>query len=239
VAELASQSGFDCVWADLEHVANDYSTIESQILAAKCHDVDMLVRVPRGSYSDYIRPLEMDATGIMVPHVMSLAEAKQVVSMTRFAPLGRRSVDSGNADGAYGHVPFLEYFRDANEQRFVVLQIEDPEPLEEIDAIAALEGYDMLFFGPSDFSVAIGVPGQWDHPRIADARRRLAGSARKYGKSAGTVGSPKNLADLVALGYRFVSLGADVVGLGSYCLGLMEAASSIVNALKSKSPSAG
>ena len=62
-AEIAAMSGFTCIWADLEHVPNDLSVIENQALAAKAHDVDMLVRVSRGGYSDYIRPLEMDATG--------------------------------------------------------------------------------------------------------------------------------------------------------------------------------
>ena len=76
VSEIAAQNGIDCVWLDMEHCGNDYSVIERQILSAKCHDTDALVRVPRGSYSDYVRPLELDATGIMVPHVMNLEDAR-------------------------------------------------------------------------------------------------------------------------------------------------------------------
>ena len=71
VAEIAAASGIDCIWICLEHVPNDLREVENQIRAAKLYDVDAVVRVPRGSYSDLIRPLEMDATGIMVPHVMS------------------------------------------------------------------------------------------------------------------------------------------------------------------------
>jgi 4-hydroxy-2-oxoheptanedioate aldolase len=218
--EIAAMAGFDCIWLDMEHVPNDLSTIERGILAAKAHDTDTMVRVARGSYSDHIRPLEMDAAGIMVPHVMSLADAKSVVQMTRFHPLGRRPVDGGNADAAYCGVDFQEYLGQANEQRFVVVQIEDPEPLAELDEIAALSGIDMLFFGPGDFSQGIGAPGDWDDPRISDARRRVAQAATAHGKFAGTVGSLDSLDSLIEMGYRFVSIGADVVGLSNYCQGI-------------------
>ncbi|HCU37363.1 MAG TPA: aldolase [Armatimonadetes bacterium] len=216
-SEIAARCGFDCVWTDVEHVPNDWTAIEQQVWATKAYDVDLLVRVARGSYSDYVRPLELDAAGIMVPHLMSAEDARQVVRMTRFHPVGRRPVDGGNADGAYCGIDFNEYLRQANEQRFIILQIEDPEPLEELDEIAAVEGYDMLLFGPGDFSHGIGKPGQWDAPEIANARRRVAEAAIAHGKFAGTVGGPDNLAELVEMGYRFVNVGADVIALMAYC----------------------
>ncbi len=221
--EIAAMAGFDCLWTDMEHVPNDLSVLEQCVWAAKAHDADLLVRVPRSSYSDYIRPLEMDAAGIMVPHVMSLADAQSVVRMTRFHPIGRRPVDGGNADGAYCGIEFLDYLKQANEQRMVILQIEDPEPLDELDAIAALPGFDMLFFGPGDFSHGIGAPGQWNHPKLLETRRRVAEAALAHGKFAGTVGSPENIDELIALGYRFLSLGADVIGLSQYCKTIMDA----------------
>ena len=217
VAELASMCGFDCIWLDQEHIGLDWSLMASGIWAAKTNDSDVMVRVARGSYSDYVRPLEMDATGILVPHVMNLEDAKRVVQMTRFHPVGRRPVDGGNADGGYTDMDFNEYLKQANEQRFVILQIEDPEPLDELEAIAELEGYDMLFFGPGDFSHGIGAPGQWDHPLLKETRKRVAEAAGKYGKYAATVGSPENYKELVDMGYRFINLGADVVGLLNYC----------------------
>lgn len=217
VVEIASMAGFDCIWTDMEHVPNDFSIIEKQILAAKAYNTDIMVRVSRGGYSDYIRPLEMDASGIMVPHIMSLEDAKNVVKMTRFHPIGRRPVDGGNADGAFCNVEFNEYLKQANEQRFLIVQIEDPEPLKMIEEIAALDGIDMLFFGPGDFSQGIGAPGQFNHPDLVKAREVVAKTAAKYGKFAGTVGSPENMDELIRIGYRFISVGADVVGLGQYC----------------------
>ncbi len=216
-------AGFDCLWIDQEHQALDWSTLAAHIWAAKSQDTDTMIRVARGSYSDYIRPLELDATGILVPHIMSLADAKAVVEMTKFHPIGRRPIDGGNADGAYTKYDMLPYMEYANKQRFVVLQIEDPEPLADLDAIAALDGVDMLFFGPADFSQGIGAPGQWDHPLLLEARKNVAAAARKFGKYAATVGGPGNAKELRELGYQFINMGADVVGVRSYFEGLVKA----------------
>jgi 4-hydroxy-2-oxoheptanedioate aldolase len=216
VAEIAAMSGFDCIWTDREHVANDWATVEKQVMAAKMYDVDTVVRVARGSYSDYIRPLELDAAGIMVPHVMGLDDARAVVRTTKFHPLGMRPIDGGNADGAYCRTDFHEYLRLANEQRFNILQIEDIEALPELEEIIKLPGMDMIFFGPGDFSQSIGAPGQFDHPKLLETRKRIAELAVKHGKFAGTVGSTANAAELAAMGYRFISVGADVVALSKY-----------------------
>jgi 4-hydroxy-2-oxoheptanedioate aldolase len=213
VVEIMAMAGYDCLWLDMEHVPNDWLNLEKQILAAKAHGTDVLVRVSRGSYSDHVKPLELDATGIMVPHIMGLEDARNVARMTRFHPIGRRPVDGGNADGAYCQVNFLDYLKQANEQRFVVVQIEDPEPLPELEAIAQVPGIDMLFFGPGDFSQGIGAPGQWGHPEMARTRQRVAEVCRAHGKFAGTVGSPAQAPELVAMGYQFISIGADVVHL--------------------------
>ena len=214
--EVAALSGVDCVWSDMEHGPNDFSAVEKQILAAKAYNTDILVRVPRGSYSDLIKPMEMDATGIMVPHIMSLADAKNVVKMTRFHPIGLRPIDGGNADGAFCRIDLCEYIKQANERRFVSIQIEDPEPLDELEEIAALDGIDMLFFGPGDFSQGIGAPGQWNHQELLNARKRVAAVAADNGKFAGTVGSVDNLKELISLGYNFINMGADVLGLNRY-----------------------
>jgi len=179
-----------------------------------------VVRVARGSYSDHIRPLELDATGIMVPHVMSLEDARNVVRMTRFHPVGLRPVDGGNADGKYCNVPFVDYLQQANEERFIIVQIEDPEPLDDLDAICALDGIDIILFGPGDFSHGIGAPGQFEHPDLLAARRRVAECANRHGKVAGTVGGLGNLQELIDMGFRFVNLGADVLALSQYYQGI-------------------
>ena len=213
VVEIAAMSGVDCVFLCMEHVPNTLRDIENQVRAAKMFDVDSLVRVPRGSYSDLILPLEMDATAILVPHMMSAADARQIVRQTRFHPIGRRPLDGGNADGSYCAIPGPEYIRQANAERMVVVQIEDPEPLDDLEEIAAMEGIDILFFGPGDFSQGIGAPYDFSHPKVVETLHRIPDVARRHGKFAGTVANPANRQELIDMGYRFLSMGADVVML--------------------------
>lgn len=224
-------SGMDCIWADMEHVANDWSVIEKQALVAKAYGIDLIVRTPRGAYSDCIKPLELDAAGILIPHVMNLQEAKEIVYYTKFYPLGRRPIDGGNADGFYTNLDIKIYMQQANERRFNMLQIEDPEPLPDLEDIIALPGVDMVFFGPGDFSQGIGAPGEWDHPTIKETQRRIAELAVKHGKFAATAGDIGNLKGLIEMGYRFISIGADVVGLSEYYQNLFKGISGVEIAL--------
>lgn len=216
VIELAGLSGVDAVWLCTEHVPNDWLGLENQIRAARIHDVDTLVRVSRGSYSDYIRPLEADATGIIVPHVCSADEARQIVNWVRFHPIGQRAIDGGNIDGQFCRLPIEEYIRHGNTERLLILQIESPEALDEVERIAAIPGFDGLFFGPGDFSHRIGKAGQLDAPEVAQARKRIATAARQHGKFAMTAGFIAPFDVLVDEGYQIFNVGADVVGLGSY-----------------------
>jgi len=215
IIELAGLVGFDCVWTCMEHVPNSLDTIENQIRASKMFDMDIVVRVRRGSYSDLILPLEADATAIMIPHVMNLEDAKRIVYYTKFHPIGRRPWDGGNSDGQFCLLPGKDYHEQANRERFNILQVEDPEVLDDMEEIAKLPGVDMIFFGPGDFSQGIGTPGDFSNPKIEETRKRLADVANKYGKFAGTVGGPDSLERLSKMGYHFVNVGSDVTVLGN------------------------
>ena len=147
---------------------------------------------------------------------MSLEDAKQVVYYTKFSPVGRRPIDGGNADGAYCLVAEQEYIKTANEERFVVVQIEDTEPMAELEEICALPGLDMIFFGPADFSQGAGHTYDLGCAEVVEARKRVAECARRHGKFAGTTGGVGNFDALVDMGYTFISTGADVCGLSDY-----------------------
>lgn len=214
--DIMGMIGFDCVWLCNEHVPTDWHTLENQIRAAKMHDMDVMVRVAKGCYSDYVKPLEADATGIMVPHVFSAEEARNVVRMTRFMPVGRRPIDGGNADGRYCMIPAEEYTAFANRERFVMVQIEDPEPMGKLDEICAVAGIDVVFFGPGDFSHGSGLVGQYSHPDVLAARKRVAEACREHGKWAGVPASVDTAEQAVDEGFLFLAIGADVVGIAQY-----------------------
>lgn len=223
VAEIFASAQPDAIWLCMEHTSATYEQMENQIRAAKLYDVDTLVRVPRGSYSDYIRPLEMDAAGLIVPHVMNVQDATTVRDITKFAPVGKRAVDGGNNDAKFTRVSFLDYLETANRERFVCHQIEDPGALDSIESIAELDGVDALFFGPGDFSVAMGIPGQIQHPEIKAVRKRVAEIARKHNKIAATVAGPADLPEYVDLGYNLLNIGADVIALAGYADDMLSA----------------
>lgn len=231
--EIACLSGIDAVWLCNEHVPNDWVGLENQIRAARIHDVDTFVRVCRGSYSDYIRPLEADATGIIVPHVASADEARQIVEWVRFHPHGKRALDGGNTDGQYCLVPLADYIAHTNSQRVLILQIESPEALENVEEIAAVPGFNGLLFGPGDFSHRIGQAGALDHPLVVAARKRVAAAATANGKFAMASGIIAPFPDLVAEGYRVFNLGADVLGLAAYCRQRVEVLQREINAVTS------
>ena len=227
VAEMAASYGFDCLWLCMEHCANTLEQMENQVRAAKIFDVDCLIRVPRGSYSDMIRPLEMDAAGIIVPHCMSADEAAEIARMTRFHPIGRRSVDGGNADACYCNVSIPDYIQQSNEERIICVQIEDPESLEQVEEIAQVEGINMFYFGPQDFSHAIGLPGQTKHPDVQDARRRVAAAGKKHGVFCGTSRAGLPFDELIEMGYQLITPGSDVIGLKIYWENMLKELSEI------------
>ncbi len=216
VIEIAAMCGFDAIWLDMEHVPTDWRTIEEGIRAAKVYDVDTVVRIEKGSYSDYIRPLEADAAGIIVPHLMSLKEAKDIVKTTKFHPLGLRPADGGNADGAYCMIDFTSYIQEANKNRFVCVQVEDVEVMADLEKIVELDGIDMILFGPGDYSQSLGKPGVMNNPELERVRKVIADVCRKYNKFAATLGKPADYKKLVDMGYSFINIGADVIGLSNY-----------------------
>ncbi len=216
IIEIAGLCGLDAVWLCTEHVPNDWISLENQIRAARIHDIDTLVRVGRGSYSDYIRPFEAGATGIIVPHVNSEEEARQIVEWVRFYPLGKRALDGGNIDGNFCLMSASDYTEHSNQERIVILQIESPEALVEVEKIAAVPGYDGLLFGPGDFSHRVGRVGQIRIPEVVAARKRVAAAALKNGKFAMTAGLIAEFSELVSEGYRVFGIGADVVAISSY-----------------------
>ncbi len=214
--EIAGLSDFDCLWVCTEHVPNDWAVVEKQVLAAKAYDKDLLVRVARGSYSDLIKPLELDASGIMVPHVLNTEDARQIVYYTRFHPIGRRPIDGGNADGRFCNIPVADYLRQSNERKMLIVQIEDKEAAPYVEEICALEGIDVVFFGPGDYSHSLGIPGEINHPMVEEMRRNVALACRKHGKFAGTTCSPQEVPRIRDMGYQFISTGGDVLGLHNY-----------------------
>ncbi|MBI4907088.1 MAG: aldolase [Acidobacteria bacterium] len=209
-AEILGRTGFDVIWYDLEHRAISANTIDAVSLACRHAQIDLMVRIRKTGYNEPMQMLECGANGIMVPHCCSAAEARQWVDWARFPPEGRRGLDGSGADADWGLADMPAYVCNANRETFLILQIEDREALDQIDEIAAVPGYDLLFVGPADLCMSLGVPFQFDHPLIEAAHDKVAAAAAKHGKWWGTITSTAAIAQrMLDKGARMVTCGAD------------------------------
>ena len=125
-------------------------------------------------------------------------------------------MDGGNSDAHYSLSPLSDYLREANENTFVIVQVEDPEAIDSIEKIAGVDGIDALFVGPTDLSQALGVPGQLDHPKITEIIARVADACRKKRKNWGLPVTLETVPKYLEMGARFLACGADVLGLREY-----------------------
>src|SRR3989304_622442 len=150
VFEMASLMGMDGLWMDMEHHTYSLETATSMIRAARIGPCDVVARPGKGEFMRMGRMLEAGAHGIMYPRCDNAAEAAEVVRWAKFSPLGRRGADGANADMPYCTMPLAQYVKEANEQTFIVIQIEEEAAVEQVEEIAAVEGVDVIFLGPGD-----------------------------------------------------------------------------------------
>ncbi len=211
--EMVGLMGFDCIWVDMEHHVFSLETVQDRIRAARLGSgADTMVRPAKGEFMHLARMLEAGASGIMYPRCSSAEEARRVVQAMKFHPLGIRGFDGGNRDMPFCSMPMDEYTKQANEQTFLLVQIEEPEAVEQAEDIAAVEGVDGLFFGPADFSVLSNIPGQMRHPLILDAREKIAKAAERAGKHWGTpAGSVEHFKELKDMGAKLIPYCADII----------------------------
>ena len=210
--ELTSLLGFDAIWMDMEHHGYSLETAGNLMRAARVGSSDILCRPAKGEFMRMARMLEAGAQGIMYPRCEDAAEAAQVVRWAKFTPHGERGVDSGNADTPYCSMPLTDYLTEANQQTFVVIQLEQPSAVAQADKIAKVDGVDVLFLGPGDFSILAGIPGQFDHPKIQQALDQIAAAAKSAGKNWGCPAfSLEHAKTLLEMGARFITFSGDLL----------------------------
>ena len=205
--EMAANAGFDWLLLDVEHGAGDHSDLPGQMQAAGASAP--FVRIENNDPPRFKRVLDLGASGVMVPYVSTVEEAEQAVASMRYPPRGIRGVAKLNRGSAFGF-DFDEYFTRSHELLTTVVQIETGEAVANIDQIAGVDGVDVLFIGPLDLSVNLGVPQQFDSPTFLEARQKVSDAARKAGKAAGILLlSPDQVAGTVEAGFTFIALGSD------------------------------
>lgn len=210
LAEVLGRIGYDVIWFDMEHRAFTYDKLDPVSHACRASNIDLMVRVLKTGYTSPMRALEFGADGIMVPHVQSVEEARQWVDWVRFPPLGRRGFDGAGIDAHYGFADAREYLKTADENVFLVLQIEDKEAVDCVEEIAAVPGVDLLFVGPADLTISLGIPFEFDHPLLRQAIERVARATEKAGNWWGIpTGSLEQARTALHRGARLITAGND------------------------------
>jgi 2-dehydro-3-deoxyglucarate aldolase/4-hydroxy-2-oxoheptanedioate aldolase len=211
VRYLGMTGAFDGFWVDVEHGGLTTADIEIAAAAGQAHGLECFVRVPPTDYATVTRCFESGATGVMAAQIRSAAEAEEFVQWAKFAPRGRRGLNPLGFDGRYGTIPLSEFAETANEETFVAIQIETAGAVDEVDGIAAVNGVDLLFVGPSDLSQAVGVIGDFMGAPSLEAVDRVAAACSAYGKHWGAVTpNPQYAALLIEKGCTLISVVNDV-----------------------------
>jgi 4-hydroxy-2-oxoheptanedioate aldolase len=208
-AEIIAGAGFDWIVIDGEHAPNDIPSLLAQLHAMRGGTAEPVFRVPWNDAVIIKRALDVGARSLLVPFVQNAQEAHKAVAATRYPPLGIRGVALGPRANDYGRIK--GYHRNAHLDTCVLVQLESRAALLEIEAIAAVEGVDGLFIGPSDLAADFGHLGNPKHPEVQEAIKDAVERIRKAGKSAGIfAGDIEDVDFFFGLGFNFISTGSDV-----------------------------
>ncbi|MBX7072534.1 MAG: hypothetical protein K1X71_05255 [Pirellulales bacterium] len=208
---FAVGGGFDGFWLDQEHGGLTYEQVCVGAVCARANDMDCFVRLAPISYAHVTQAFEAGAGGVMAARVESAAQAEEFVRWTKFAPRGNRGMNTGGRDALFTHKSQKQFAEEANRDHLVSIQIEMLGALEEVEQIAAIDGVDLLFIGPSDLSQALGHLGEVTHPKIWEAAERVAAACRQHGKYWGILPSDdETTARALRMGAKFLIIGGDV-----------------------------
>src|SRR5205823_2230408 len=213
IAMIAAACGFDAVYIDLEHNPTSLETAAAVCVAALGMGITPIARVTSHDAHDATRILDCGAQGVMVPHVQNAAEARAIVEACLYAPKGHRSAFGSGPALGYAAIGQAEVCRRLNDETLLMAMIETPEAVGNAEAIAAVEGIDVLHIGASDLSTEMGIPGQYQHERMRAAFETVAKAARSHGKSMGVGGVRQDFefqSWLLRLGVRYLTGGSDV-----------------------------
>ncbi|MEX0885228.1 MAG: aldolase/citrate lyase family protein [Phycisphaeraceae bacterium] len=222
--EMAGLAGLDWVLIDMEHGAGDQSELVHQLQAVDATPAAGIVRIACNDPARFKRVLDLGASGVMVPYVNTGDEAERAARAMRYPPAGVRGVARLNRASSFG-VDFDAYFSAASHELLTIVQIETSEAVDNVAAIAGVEGVDVIFVGPLDLTTSMGIQGQYDHERFTAALDHVADAARSAGKAAGILlPSQAMLKPTLARGYSFVALGSDG---GMVASGMRDAAAAV------------
>jgi 2-keto-3-deoxy-L-rhamnonate aldolase RhmA len=208
--KMLAMAGHDFLWWDMEHNFYDWDQILNLVQLTYLNGMTPLVRVTDLSYANVARALDAGAQGIVIPRVDNAEQAEQAVSYAKYPPRGRRGA-GGMARNFYETKSALQSVQDGNAETMVILQLEHPDTIGELDAICQIDGVDVICVGPQDLSVNMGIHGQFENPLFLDAIDKINEVCAKYDKPVGMVSrDAASFKTWNGLGCRFLVCNSDL-----------------------------
>ena len=209
-AEIGAGAGFDWILLDSEHSPNDIASLLLALQTVAPYPTQAIVRPPIGDAVTIKRLLDIGAQTLLIPMVETVEQAQALVAATRYPPDGVRGVSSQTRAGRWGRIN--GYLKQAGEDICLLVQIESIRGLDNAAAIAAVDGVDGVFVGPSDLAAALGHLGETGHADVTAAVERAGREIMAAGKPAGILIPDEKLAHhYLALGFTFVAVGVDTM----------------------------
>lgn len=204
----AAFNGFDCIWLDLEHRNFSDRDVQALLVQSHLHDIDIMVRPATTEKTRLYRYLEDGAAGLMIPHVNTAEKARMLVDAVKYPPIGDRGLDGAGIDADFYCGDTDAFVKAANEETFLVVQVETLQAVNGIDEIASVPGLDGIFIGPGDLGLRLKLDPS--NMTLEEAIERVAASCARHGKAWGLpAGTPEILKQRQRQGGQLLNHGGE------------------------------
>ena len=212
IGKIMATCDYDWLFIDMEHNSMDIDVASQISVAAQDAGVTPIVRVPDFAHHHATRVLDCGAMGIVFPHVDDAETAKKLVSYCLFPPKGHRSMTGLLPQLDFKQTPISEVATIINDSMLIVVMLESPKAIENVDSIASVPGVDVVLIGTNDLCMEMGIPGDYANPKIKEAYKKVIECCKKYGKTPGMGGvyNEELMSEYIDMGMKFILSGSDL-----------------------------
>ena len=212
IGKIMATSGYDWLFIDMEHNSMDIDIASQISVAAQDAGITPIVRVPDFAHHHATRVLDCGAMGVVFPHVENADIAKKLVSYCLYPPKGHRSMTGVLPQLDFKQQPIADVASIINKNMLIVIMLESPEAIDNVDSIAAIDGVDVILIGTNDLCMEMGIPGDYSNPKVKDAYIKVIEACKKYGKTPGMGGvyNEELMSEYIKMGMRFILSGSDL-----------------------------
>ena len=212
IGKIMATSGYDWLFIDMEHNSMDIDIASQISVAAQDAGITPIVRVPDFAHHHATRVLDCGAMGVVFPHVENADIAKKLVSYCLYPPKGHRSMTGVLPQLDFKQQPIADVASTINKNMLIVIMLESPEAIDNVDSIAAIDGVNVVLIGTNDLCMEMGIPGDYSNPKVKDAYIKVIEACKKYEKTPGMGGvyNEELMSEYIKMGMRFILSGSDL-----------------------------